>query len=172
MMFSAYKLNKQGDDIWHWCTPFPNLNQSIFLCLVLTVAWPAYRFLGRQISWSSIPISLRIFHSLLCYTQSKTSVESVNTLIKQTHFSWNRQDPDWQRFWESLKGQQDYGEDPMSGRCPTLQWPLRRLSAPEEENGASETEQNPVGLLGTKVFMCLPFLDYRKYALLSLQDLP
>jgi len=46
------------------------------------------------------------------------------------------------------------------------------LSAPEEENGASETEQNPVGLLNTKVFLILAFLDYRKYALFNLQDLP
>ena len=37
-----------------------------------TVAsWPAYRFLRRQVRWSNIPISLRIFHSLLWSTQSK-----------------------------------------------------------------------------------------------------
>ena len=35
-------------------------------CPVLTVAsWPAYRFLKRQVRWSGIPISFRIFHSLL-----------------------------------------------------------------------------------------------------------
>ena len=28
MMYSAYKLNKQGDNIQPWCTPFPILNQS------------------------------------------------------------------------------------------------------------------------------------------------
>ena len=27
-------------------------------------SWPAYRFLRRQIRWSGIPISLRLFHSL------------------------------------------------------------------------------------------------------------
>ena len=37
-MYPAYKLNKQGDNIQPWCTPFPILNQSIVLCLVLTVA--------------------------------------------------------------------------------------------------------------------------------------
>ena len=47
---SAYKLNKQGDNIQPWCTPFPILNQSVVPCLVLTVASsPAYRFLWRQI---------------------------------------------------------------------------------------------------------------------------
>ena len=45
MMYSAYNLNKQGDNIQPWCTPFPIWNQSIVLCLVLTVAsWPTYRF--------------------------------------------------------------------------------------------------------------------------------
>ena len=42
------KLNKQGDNLQPWCTPFPIWNQSLFPCLVLTVAsWPAYRFLRR-----------------------------------------------------------------------------------------------------------------------------
>ena len=72
MTYSAYKLNKQGDNIQPWRTPFPILNQPVFPCLVLTVAsWPAYRFIRRQIRWSGIPISLRIFHSLLWSTQSK-----------------------------------------------------------------------------------------------------
>ena len=46
--------------------PFPIWNQSVVPCPVLTVAsWPAYRFLRKQVRWSGIPISLRIFHSLL-----------------------------------------------------------------------------------------------------------
>ena len=41
-------------------------NQSVVPCPVLTVAsCPTYRFLRRQVRWSGIPISLRIFHSLL-----------------------------------------------------------------------------------------------------------
>ena len=72
MMYSAYKLYKQGDNIQPWQTPFPIWNQSVVPCPVLTVAsWPAYRFLKRQIRWSGIPISFRIFHSLLWSTQSK-----------------------------------------------------------------------------------------------------
>ena len=72
MMYSAYKLNKQGDNIQPWCTPFPIWNQSVVPCPVLTVAsWPAYRFLKRQVGWSGIPVSLRISHSLLWSTQSK-----------------------------------------------------------------------------------------------------
>ena len=65
MMFSAYKLNKQGDNIQPWCTPFPIWSQSVVPCPVLTVAsWPAYKFLKRQVRWSGIPISW-IFYSLL-----------------------------------------------------------------------------------------------------------
>ena len=49
-MYSAYKLNKQGDNIQLWRTPFPIWNQSVVPCLVFTVAsWPAYRFLKRQV---------------------------------------------------------------------------------------------------------------------------
>ena len=52
-----------------WHTPFPIWNQSVVLCPVLTVAsWPAYRFLKRQVRWPGIPISFRIFHSLLWST--------------------------------------------------------------------------------------------------------
>ena len=38
MMYSAYKLNKQGDNIPPCHTPFPALNQSIVPCLVLAAA--------------------------------------------------------------------------------------------------------------------------------------
>ena len=38
VMYSAYKLNKQGNNIQPWCTPFPAWNQSIVPPLVLTVA--------------------------------------------------------------------------------------------------------------------------------------
>ena len=31
-MYSAYKLNKQGDNIQPWCTPFPIWNQSVVSC--------------------------------------------------------------------------------------------------------------------------------------------
>ena len=42
MMYSAYKLNKQDDNIQPWSSPFPIWNQSIVPCPVLTVAyWPS-----------------------------------------------------------------------------------------------------------------------------------
>ena len=75
IMYSAYKLNKQDDHIQPWCTPFPIWNPSAGPCPILTIAsWPAYRFL----TWETcIPISFRIFHSLLWSTQSKALAQSI-----------------------------------------------------------------------------------------------
>ena len=68
MIYSTYKLNKQGDHIQPWYTPFPILNQSVIPCLVLTAAsWLAYRFQKRQVRWSSIPLSLRIFQFVVIH---------------------------------------------------------------------------------------------------------
>ena len=55
VIYSAYKLNKQDDNIQPWRTPFPIWNQSVVPCLALTIAsWPAYRFLKRsQVAWYS-----------------------------------------------------------------------------------------------------------------------
>ena len=69
VMYSAHKLNKQGNNIQPWHTPFPILNQSVVSCVVLIVAsWPACRFLRRQVRWSGIPISLRIFQFIVIHT--------------------------------------------------------------------------------------------------------
>ena len=69
MVYSVYKLNKQGDNKQS-CTPFSILNQSVVPYRVLTFgSWPAYRFLRRQVTWSGISIFyLRVFHSLLWST--------------------------------------------------------------------------------------------------------
>ena len=37
MMYSAYKLNKQDDNIQPWGTPFPIWSQFVISCLLLTV---------------------------------------------------------------------------------------------------------------------------------------
>ena len=42
---------------------------SMYLFLIVA-SWHAYRFLRRQVKWCGIPISWRIFHSLLWSTQS------------------------------------------------------------------------------------------------------
>ena len=71
MMYSAYKLNKQGDNIQPWHTPFPIWNQSVIPCLIQTVAsWPAYRFLKRQFRWSWRS-SLEEFSTVCCDPHSQ-----------------------------------------------------------------------------------------------------
>ena len=94
-VYSAFKLNKQGDNIQPWHTPLPIWNQSTVPCLVLTVAsWPAYRFLRKQVRWSGIPISLRIFHILLWSTwslyKSLYKLQSYNLIIHSGQRSWGR----------------------------------------------------------------------------------
>ena len=47
MMYSAYKLNKQGDNMQPWRTPFPIWNLSIVPHPVLTVAsWSTFSFMN------------------------------------------------------------------------------------------------------------------------------
>ena len=70
MMYSTYKLRRQGGNIEVWRTSSPTWNQSVVPWLLLTVAsWSTYRFLSRQVRWSAIPISLRIFYSCDPYSQ-------------------------------------------------------------------------------------------------------
>ena len=58
VMYSVKKLNKQGDNIQPWSTPFSIFNQTIVSSEVLTVAsWSAYGFLRRQERWFCILIS-------------------------------------------------------------------------------------------------------------------
>ena len=52
-----------------WRTSFPIWNQSVVPCPVLIFAsWPEYRFLKRQVRWSGIPISFRIFQFIVIHT--------------------------------------------------------------------------------------------------------
>ena len=68
MMYSACKLNNQGDNVQSWHTPFPIWNQSVFPYPILTVAsWPAYWFLKRQVGGLVFPY-LSEFSSLLWST--------------------------------------------------------------------------------------------------------
>ena len=69
MRYSACKLNKQADNIQPCHTPNPILNQ---LFHVRFCSWSAYRVLKRQVRWPGIPISWRIFYSLLWSTQSES----------------------------------------------------------------------------------------------------
>ena len=62
MMYSAYKLNKQGDNMQPWRTPFPIWNQSVVPCPVLTVAsWLTYRFLIQISDTDLVTYSTHLF---------------------------------------------------------------------------------------------------------------
>ena len=67
MRYSAYKLNKQSDNMQPCPAPFPILNQSV-------ASWCPQRFLRRQVRWSGIPISLRIFQFVVIRTIKDFSV--------------------------------------------------------------------------------------------------
>ena len=73
MLYSANFLIEVKQAGWQYTAltySFPDLEPvCCSMCLVLTVtSWPAYRFLRRQVRWSSIPISLRIFQLVVVYT--------------------------------------------------------------------------------------------------------
>ena len=71
MKYYAYNLNKQGDNIQPWHTPFPILNQLFVQCPVVTVAsWPTHHFLRRKQRWSGIP-SLEEFSRVCCDPHSE-----------------------------------------------------------------------------------------------------
>ena len=94
-MYSAYKLNKQGDNLQPWCTPFPIWNQTIVPWPVLTIAsWPAYRFLRRQVRWSGIPISWKNFPQfVVMHTVKGFSIDGEAELDVFLEFSCFFYDP-------------------------------------------------------------------------------
>ena len=78
---------------------FPILNQSIVPCLVLTVAsWLAYRFLRRQVRWSGIPISLRIFQFVVIHiVKGFGVVNKADVFLELSCFFY---DPTVWQFWQ------------------------------------------------------------------------
>ena len=90
-MYSAYKLNKQGDNIQPWRTP-SIWNQSVVPCPILTVAsWPAYRFLKRQVRWSGI--------------LSKRNISVEKVMVFQNRLLWDYKliDECWKEKWDFEK---------------------------------------------------------------------
>ena len=113
-------------------TPFPIWNQSAVPCLFLTVAsWPTYKFLRRQVRWSGIPISLRIFHSLLWSTKSKAFMLSMKHMFFWNSFAFSgaslvaqrlkRLPPMWETRVRSL-GREDPMEKEMAIHSSILAW--------------------------------------------------
>ena len=81
MMYSAYKLNKQGNNIQPWRTPFLIWNQSVVLCLVLLLLDLHTDFSGGRSGGLVFP-SLEEFSTVCCDPHSQ-SLCSLNR--DQTH---------------------------------------------------------------------------------------
>ena len=71
MIYSAYTLNKQGDNIQLWHTPFPIWNQSVVPCPVLTVASRLHTdFSGGSSGGLVFPSLLRTFQFFVIHTKA------------------------------------------------------------------------------------------------------
>ena len=69
-MYSACKLNKQGDSIQHWCTPFPIWNQFLVPCPVLLLPDLQTGFSGGRSGGLVFP-SLSEFSTVCCDPHSQ-----------------------------------------------------------------------------------------------------
>ena len=89
MMYSAYKANKQGNNIQPWLTSFLIWNQSVFPCPVLTVAsWPAY--------------NLIIYNWKHVYFSGRGRKSEENTVKKNTKRMKKTENSDWERKYLNL----------------------------------------------------------------------
>ena len=84
MMYSAYKLNKQGDSMQPWRTPFPILNQSVVLCCSSS----NYCFLSciqasqeADSRWNGISISLGNFQFVVIHIIKGFSVVNETEVV-------------------------------------------------------------------------------------------
>ena len=92
IMYSAYKLNKQGNNIQPCHTPFPILNQSVVPCLVLAAASQlAHRFLRRQICYFLLFKNSPQF--IVTHTVKGFSIVSETELDVFLEFSYFPYDP-------------------------------------------------------------------------------
>ena len=74
---------------------FSYLEPVCFSMFVSVSSWPAYGFLRRQVRWSGILNSLRIFHSLLWSTQSKSlelNEAEVDGFLEFSYFFYDPMD--------------------------------------------------------------------------------
>ena len=152
--------------------------QSVVPCPVLTVAsWPAYRSGSkRQVRWSGIPISFRIFHSLLWTLFSRVQFcVTLWTVAHQAHLSMGFSK---QEYWKGLPcpPPEDLLE-PGINPCllSLLHWQMASLSLeplgkphPLCYPGITETGLGPGTLCCRDALLepghtCLPAIDTKKY---------
>ena len=112
MMLSAYKLNKQGDAIQSWCTPFPVLTISLFHicsnCCFLTCIQVSQQ-VGQVVWYSHLlknfpqlvvihtvkgfsvvtEAEVSVFLEFSCFSYGPTDVGSLTGLFKASLYMWN-----------------------------------------------------------------------------------
>ena len=121
---------------------------AVVPCPVLTVAsWPAYRFLKRQVWWSVIPISFRIFHSLLWSTQSKALANKPLNISKKRSVQYYLKyqswlfgwlfifDNEYQALWKFSTCQKCIGIEFQEGRLLKKFWKWRNFILLSEVKG-------------------------------------
>ena len=94
MMYSTYKLNKQGDNIQPWHILCPIWHQSVVPCLILTVAsWPSLRLYTSQVYVLIRELSLHksrqcspLLHWLFKLTSGHWFTDTEQLLSR--HLSW------------------------------------------------------------------------------------
>ena len=117
MMYSVYKLNKQGDNTQPWRTPFPIWNQSVVPCPVLTVAsWPAY----------TLSSSTKLSHAI--WDHPRQTGHGGEIWQNVAHWRWEWQTTSLFLPWE-LHEQQEKAKrydnerwTPQVGRSPLCYW--------------------------------------------------
>ena len=93
-MYSACKLNKQGDNMHSWHTLFPIWNQFVVPCLVVTVAsCPALRFLKIVLHTSKMVLYSHHFKNFIQYLVTHTArwfsvVSGRDIFLQFTCFSY------------------------------------------------------------------------------------
>ena len=84
VMYSAYKLNNQGDHVQPWPS-FPNFEPVRCSMSSFVASWPIYRFHRRQVRWAGILITLIIFQFVVTHT-----VNGLSQSMKQKSvLFWN-----------------------------------------------------------------------------------
>ena len=80
MMYSAYKLNKQGDNMQPWHTTFPIWNQSVVPCPILTTVQQVW-VISSSSDWPSSQF-VQIFH-IFCTSFIHSKTQSFHILLSQ-----------------------------------------------------------------------------------------
>ena len=87
-------LYNPGDNIELCHIPFPTWKQPVVPCLILTVvSLSAYRFHTRQVRWTGILISLRIFQFVVIHTVKGFSIVSEAGIDVFLEFPYFLYDP-------------------------------------------------------------------------------